>query len=207
MLQTHAWRCGSAPQTSSPPPHPHTQKSSMKPWWYTCIHKRSSTHCPSSQGWASGVLLQSMYVVCCMSCVYCLVCWGEVSGHGFLSIASWLVCFNTFSTCRPRIIVTIALEFQEVGYHDLNHLRNARKEGKATQHNRKTKQHNTTQLAQDSCFQRKKLPRVEFEPTTVRLLGVRSYQLSNRGSLAGWARITYTIHSNQSTSTKPSQTR
>ena len=33
----------------------------------TCT--RCITHCPSSQGWASGVLLHSMYVVCCMSCV------------------------------------------------------------------------------------------------------------------------------------------
>ena len=38
--------------------------------------------------------------------------------------------------------------------------------------------HNTTQLARDSYFQRKKLPRLGFEPTTVRLLGVRPYQLS-----------------------------
>ena len=33
-------------------------------------HKRYSTHHPSSQGWASGVLLQCVYVVC----VVCLVC-------------------------------------------------------------------------------------------------------------------------------------
>ena len=66
--------------------------------------------------------------------------------------------------------------------HDLNHLWNARKEGKATQHNGKTKQHITTQL---SYFQRKKMPRVGFEPMTMRLLGVRSYQLSYRGSSAG----------------------
>ena len=40
-------------------------------WGELASHKRSSTHCPSSQGWASGVLLQSMYVV---SCMYWLVC-------------------------------------------------------------------------------------------------------------------------------------
>ena len=73
-----------------------------------------------------------------------------------------------------------------------NHLWDAQKENKATQHNRKTKQQYTTS------------PRVGFELMTVRLLGVRSYQLSYRGSSAGWARITYTIQSNQSTSTKAS---
>ena len=45
-----------------------------------------------------------------------------------------------------------------------------RKKGKATQHNRK-KQHNTTR----PYFSKKKLPRVGFEPMTVRLLGLRSY--------------------------------
>ena len=45
-----------------------------------------------------------------------------------------------------------------------------RKKGKATQHNRKTKQHNTTCPRQ--YFQSKKLPQVGLEPTTVRLLHV-----------------------------------
>ena len=57
-----------------------------------------------------------------------------------------------------------------------------RRQGNTTQQKDKAKQHNTTQLAQDSYFQRKKLPRVGFEPTSVRLLGVRSYQLSYRGT-------------------------
>ena len=78
---------------------------------------------------------------------------------------------------------------------------------KARQHNITERKSHTTQLAQDSYFSRKKLPRVGLEPTTVCLLGVRSYQLSYRDSSAGWARITYTIQSNQSTSTKTSQTR
>ena len=75
---------------------------------------------------------------------------------------------------------------------------------KARQHNTterqsNTTQHNTTRPRQlFSKKTKKKLPRVGFEPTTVRLLGVRSYQLSYRGSSAGWARITYTIQSNQS---------
>ena len=45
-----------------------------------------------------------------------------------------------------------------------------RKKGKATQHNRKTKQYNTTRPRQ-VFFKDKKLPRVGFEPTTVSLLG------------------------------------
>ena len=40
------------------------------------------------------------------------------------------------------------------------------------QHNTTERQSNTTQLAQGSYFSKKKLPRVGFEPTTVRLLGV-----------------------------------
>ena len=44
-------------------------------------------------------------------------------------------------------------------------------ERKARQHNTTERQSNTTQLAQGSIFQRKKLPRVGLEPTTVRLLG------------------------------------
>ena len=69
---------------------------------------------------------------------------------------------------------------------------------KARQHNTTERQNNTTQLAQNSYFQRKKLPQVAFEPSIVRLLGVRSYQLSCRGSSAGWARIKCTMQSNQS---------
>ena len=37
---------------------------------------------------------------------------------------------------------------------------------------KKERQSNTTQLAQGSYFSKKKLPRVGFEPMTVRLLGV-----------------------------------
>ena len=44
-------------------------------------------------------------------------------------------------------------------------------ERKARQHNTTERQSNTTQLAQGSIFQRKKLPRVGLEPMTVRLLG------------------------------------
>ena len=80
-------------------------------------------------------------------------------------------------------------------------------EKKARQRNTRERQSNTTQLAQGSYFSKKKLPWVGFKPMAVRLLGVRSYQLSYRGSSAGWARITYTIQSNQSTLTKASQTR
>ena len=100
-----------------------------------------------------------------------------------------------FGTCIPT---------RNKDVHDLKSSmrRSERRQGNTTQHN--TTQHNTTQLAQDSYFSKKKLPRVGFEPTTVRLLGVCSYQLSYRGSSAGWARITYTIQSNQSTSTKAS---
>ena len=43
-------------------------------WGELASHKRSLTHCPSSQGWASCVLLQSVYVV-----LYCLVA-GELAG-------------------------------------------------------------------------------------------------------------------------------
>ena len=53
--------------------------------------------------------------------------------------------------------------------HDLIIHEMLREKDKATEHNRKTK---TTQLAQGSYFSKKKLPRVGFEPTTVRLLGV-----------------------------------
>ena len=80
-----------------------------------------------------------------------------------------------------------------------------RKKGKATQHNRKTKQHNTTRPRQ--YFSKKKAvsggTRTHDRPLARR----RSYQMSYRGNSAGWARITYTIQSNQSTSTKASQTR
>ena len=48
--------------------------------------------------------------------------------------------------------------------HDLNHLWNARKEGNATQQKDKATQHNSPKTV---IFQRKKLPRVGFKPTTV----------------------------------------
>ena len=55
-----------------------------------------------------------------------------------------------------------------VHVHDLIIIEMLRKKGKATQHNRKTKQYNTTCPRQLE----KKLPRVGFEPTTIHLLGV-----------------------------------
>ena len=45
-------------------------------------------------------------------------------------------------------------------------------ERKTRQHNTTERQSNTTQLTQGSYFSKKKLPRVGFEPTTIRLLGV-----------------------------------
>ena len=77
-----------------------------------------------------------------------------------------------------------------------------RKKGKATQHNRKTKQHNTTRPRQ--YFSKKKAASGGTRTHDRLLARRRSYQLSYRGNSAGWARITYTIQSNQSTSTQAS---
>ena len=39
-----------------------------------------------------------------MSCVYCLVCWGEVSGFlPFLSFDSWLVCYTRVFPCTSTL--------------------------------------------------------------------------------------------------------
>ena len=54
--------------------------------------------------------------------------------------------------------------------HDLIIIKMLRKKGKATQHDRKKNQRNTTRPRQ-VFFREKKLPRVRFEPMTVRLLG------------------------------------
>ena len=94
------------------------------------------------------------------------------------------------------------LNLHMVLVYDLNHPRDAQKE----------RQGNTTQQKDKATLAQGrqlffKLPRVGFKPTTVRLPGICSYQLSYQGSSAGWARITYTIQSNQSTSTKASHTR
>ena len=51
---------------------------------------------------------------------------------------------------------------------------------------KKERQGNTTQLAQDSYFSKRKLPRVGFEPTTVQLLGVALTNLATEAAqLAG----------------------
>ena len=65
------------------------------------------------------------------------------------------------------------LVVMEVHVHDLIiHEMLRKKERKTRQHHTTERQSNTTQLAQDSYFSKKKLPRVGFEPTTVSLLGV-----------------------------------
>ena len=81
---------------------------------------------------------------------------------------------------------------------------------------RKTRQGNTTQQ-KDTATQHNSSKAVRLAVKLAASGGTRthyrqlsrrrSYQLSYRGSSAGWARITYTIQSNQSTSTKASQTR
>ena len=56
-------------------------------------HKNSSTNCPSSQGWASGVLLQSIYVVC----LVCIIWFVEVRlGGSFFSFLASVpyTCFS-----------------------------------------------------------------------------------------------------------------
>ena len=96
-------------------------------------------------------------------------------------------------------------------------------ERKARQHNTTERQANTPPLAQDSYFSKKKLAALggtqthdcQNLPKTVifqeklaasggtqthdcQLARRCSYQLSYQGSSAGWARITYTMQSNQS---------
>ena len=64
------------------------------------------------------------------------------------------------------------------------------RQGKATQHNRKTKQHNTTRPKQS--FFKEKLAASGGTQTHDHLLPRQhSYQLSYQGSSAGWTRITY----------------
>ena len=63
-------------------------------------------------------------------------------------------------------------------------------ERKARQHNTTERQGNTTQLAQGSHFSKKKVASGGTGTYDRPLARGRSYQLSYRGSSAGWARIT-----------------
>ena len=78
-----------------------------------------------------------------------------------------------------------------------------RKKDKATEHNRKTKQHNTTRPRQ--LFFKEKTASGGIRTHDRPLARRSSYQLSYRGSSVGWARITYTIQSNQSNSSITNQ--
>ena len=110
-----------------------------------------------------------------------------------------IVCVSSSHTCT----YAITLEHLYMTFLIIHEM--LRKKGKATQHNRKTKQHNTTRPRQ--FFSKKKAASGGTQTHDRPLARRRSYQLSYRGNSAGWARITYTIQSNQSTSTKASQTR
>ena len=112
---------------------------------------------------------------------------------------SFLYNFLHIRTFWPILYIFLDINSHK---HDLNHPWDAPNEGKATKHNRKTKQHNTTHPRQ--LFFKEKTGIWTHDR---RLLGIGSYQLTYRGSSAGWAQIKYPIQSNQSTSTKASQTR
>ena len=68
---------------------------------------------------------------------------------------------------------------------------------------KKERQGNTTRPRQ--YFSKKKAASGGTRTHDYPLARQHSYQLSYRGSSAGWAQITYTIQSNQSTSTKPDE--
>ena len=89
-------------------------------------------------------------------------------------------------------------------FHDLIIHEMLREKDKATtEHNRKTQQHNTTRPRQ--LFFKEKTASGGIRTHDRPLARRSSYQLSYRGSSVGWARITYTIQSNQSNSSITNQ--
>ena len=64
---------------------------------------------------------------------------------------------------------------------------------KQARSNKQTRQSNTAHPRQSLFLEKNELPRVGLEPTTLHTLDRALYQLSYRGSSAGWAQISHLI--------------